>query len=999
MGWGWRPAACGGRGGPARVWAWVCLLAWAGCWAARAEGCGMGELRCHDGSCVSADQYCDGEADCAGSEDEPAHCTQCNRLYYGTVGKTYELQVLWPLQTKRAPVCNLTLVAAGGPHGDLIQLAFHKFTLGKLNSHTDQGCPHGHMQIIENQRIYRPGFWCGDGLGLPMYYSETPSVSVIITRLPTDNDLTALDDFPSYYVKMSYKFLRRGSAVVRYGKEEEPKYLGLRDKTTVCNAFFSNCDQQPCYVQSPNFPGMYPRNTTCYYHLKQTKAPPGKRAIIALSQDDGQLVHIKSQAQPHDTAERHLKLYGDCYYVGDYVRVYDGNSTTSPVLVTFCRGDVVPEIVSSGPDVLIEFTTSPFDRPNHEVPWTHLAGFELKAETRFIPQDAIGEDCRVVIRSSDNSSGWVEGASHSVPPNTTCVWQFLGSHGQVVWITFVYYTRTTQLAKLQGKLCSTQLVIADGEWPEGTSIARHCRDTELRTCHRARRLKEDASVRPCDRNESYVSTGRNLSIQQLFEDGSIVTKVSFLLRYEFVDRRQTGDWVGDPCQRVIRSDGAERGSFTFSAPRDVFLYGRGGRSAVSCSWRLLGAPDQVVRLTITALQTGSSSCRREVNRQTKALRCIPGSPSHMSLSVSEWPWADVELPLACVCTQDEIPLTRESHGPDLTLNMTIRGMLTHEDYSHYSFNASYEFLKAPGCIGATRVLTGAAGEVVASSSSSDTKAKCEGFPWLLKTPPKHALFLTLPRASLDNGTCASDTRLFFHVPGQADPVLGVCPAADPAAAITFFWPPQALGPRTINHPPPAAEDFDLAAREETEAEEKSFKQELDLREPNEQGSSLVVAWQPRSASQLRLRWLTTWTPEEADDLGTFPHFHPEGPGGWTDAHSALQCKELCPELHACIPSELWCDGKQHCPQGSDETVANCLLERVPWLYLTIASLTLLTLLSITVSAVSRHRQQKAKKRQQDARRVSTQESILPPKEKSLSAYALDYTDMDFETTV
>lgn len=80
-------------------------------------------------------------------------------------------------------------------------------------------------------------------------------------------------------------------------------------------------------------------------------------------------------------------------------------------------------------------------------------------------------------------------------------------------------------------------------------------------------------------------------------------------------------------------------------------------------------------------------------------------------------------------------------------------------------------------------------------------------------------------------------------------------------------------------------------------------------------------------------------------------------------------------------------------------MANCLLERVPWLYLTIAALTLLTLFSITVSAVSRIRHKHAKQRQQDARRVSTQESILPPKEKSLSAYALDYTEMDFETTV
>ena len=76
MGWGWRPAECGGRGSPALVWAWVFLLAWAASWAGRAEGCDMGELRCHDGSCVSADQYCDGEADCPGSEDEPDHCTR-----------------------------------------------------------------------------------------------------------------------------------------------------------------------------------------------------------------------------------------------------------------------------------------------------------------------------------------------------------------------------------------------------------------------------------------------------------------------------------------------------------------------------------------------------------------------------------------------------------------------------------------------------------------------------------------------------------------------------------------------------------------------------------------------------------------------------------------------------------------------------------------------------------------------------------------------------------
>ncbi|KAK3849605.1 hypothetical protein Pcinc_043647 [Petrolisthes cinctipes] len=92
--------------------------------------------------------------------------------------------------------------------------------------------------------------------------------------------------------------------------------------------------------------------------------------------------------------------------------------------------------------------------------------------------------------------------------------------------------------------------------------------------------------------------------------------------------------------------------------------------------------------------------------------------------------------------------------------------------------------------------------VVASSSSTDGNSNCEGFaPWLLKTPPRHALYLMLPRASLDNGSCASDTRLFFHVPGEAEPVLGVCPAANPDNTINFFWPPRATALPAPSLPP------------------------------------------------------------------------------------------------------------------------------------------------------------------------------------------------------
>lgn len=38
---------------------------------------------------------------------------------------------------------------------------------------------------------------------------------------------------------------------------------------THCSRIFSDCDRKPCRLQSPNYPGVYPRNLTCYYAIRQ----------------------------------------------------------------------------------------------------------------------------------------------------------------------------------------------------------------------------------------------------------------------------------------------------------------------------------------------------------------------------------------------------------------------------------------------------------------------------------------------------------------------------------------------------------------------------------------------------------------------------------------------------------------------------------------------------------------------------------------------------------
>lgn len=50
----------------------------------------------------------------------------------------------------------------------------------------------------------------------------------------------------------------------------EPKYyLGKLIQGTYCSRVFSDCEKRACRMQSPNYPGIYPRNLTCFYAVRQ----------------------------------------------------------------------------------------------------------------------------------------------------------------------------------------------------------------------------------------------------------------------------------------------------------------------------------------------------------------------------------------------------------------------------------------------------------------------------------------------------------------------------------------------------------------------------------------------------------------------------------------------------------------------------------------------------------------------------------------------------------
>ncbi|GBP78366.1 hypothetical protein EVAR_25702_1 [Eumeta japonica] len=133
----------------------------------------------------------------------------------------------------------------------------------------------------------------------------------------------------------------------------------------------------------------------------------------------------------------------------------------SPVLVRLCGGDAVPDIVSRGPNMLLEFHTSPYDNPFHPVPLSYLPGFELEVQVLYVDKNShsyVREHgrCRFVLRSSDRTSGVLRNPRHSLPPNTSCVYYFQvitdssnefkemrsdkkSRPNEIVWVSFVKY--------------------------------------------------------------------------------------------------------------------------------------------------------------------------------------------------------------------------------------------------------------------------------------------------------------------------------------------------------------------------------------------------------------------------------------------------------------------------------------------------------------------------------------------------------------------------------
>jgi len=237
-------------------------------------------------------------------------------------------------------------------------------------------CKEGYVTLTEPDRPAVGGHWCGHGWGQAVFYSETSRVTLTLTLVNVQgNPGTFAFDF-----RLSYKLLRKRDSIVRYGTTVRPYFRGQLLPGTFCSLIYDACDKRRCALQSPNFPGIYTPNVTCYYAIKQLNAPAGHRAVIQLVQNKDHLIFIRngergrkgmgtfgghgsSLSGPSGEAmdgssgamSSEITVGDNCDASTDHATIYDGYTIRDPVLLRFCGSGKLPVIASSGNELLLEF--------------------------------------------------------------------------------------------------------------------------------------------------------------------------------------------------------------------------------------------------------------------------------------------------------------------------------------------------------------------------------------------------------------------------------------------------------------------------------------------------------------------------------------------------------------------------------------------------------------------------------------------------------------------
>lgn len=320
------------------------------------------------------------------------------------------------------------------------------------------------------------------------------------------------------------------------------------------------------------------------------------------------------------------------------------------------------------------------------------------------------------------------------------------------------------------------------------------------------------------------------------------------------------------------------------------------------------------RLTITRARFGGRPCQNIQNRAGRWHCNNNMGGARSDLRIGELPWPDVSaLPRDCLCSDISGSSTLAPlASPIVEVLFTTLDMGVDQDFRDFYFEGRYEFVM-DGCetVWNDRRLKGRSGEAYLKPTPCAPLIQ----PWLLE-PNTDGGYLVLklkgfwmPTMLQSAPPCPTDARITVYPTNNPSKAKDLCPSGPEVVAFSDGW---------------------------EHASDMTFN-------PVETSKALIIEYRSPLKSGVEV----------------FDYKF-----SWMEVVPGTDCPYICPELQACIPSELWCDGVAHCPSGFDESTTQCKM-RLPLspLHVGIGAAMMTILLSLAAGLAACFRRKRVEKKQ------------------------------------
>ncbi|KAH1016431.1 hypothetical protein HUJ04_007651 [Dendroctonus ponderosae] len=529
----------------------------------------------------------------------------------------------------------------GAPKDWILRVKFNKFKVGNLVNATH--CEGGFMQIVDGNgktdvsNRKEPGMYCGESEQPQTFMSETSFVKMLF-HVENFTDQT--------YFSFDTRAEQQLVVYLRYGQHPElyPNRRGEVVQGSYCERIFKDCRLQTCYVQSPAYPGVYPRNLHCRYYLN-TRLPFIKLYIENEEFNiDGQRCEniMTCPMRPISSGKE------NCPY--DYIKIHDGKNELSPVIGIFCGMGKFPySIIGTSQDLFVEFVTSPAG------PLLNT-GFHFNVGNWPGHVDTAGSrngTCDWLLsseslRASRDSEGIFLSVAHWYPPHTSCTYLMQGEEGEIVRL---YFPRQVLINRIESPIqptdsdCGESLTLYDASWADDSKIIKTFCDTFSKAMEKY----------------NFVSTGNSL----------------FKCDEVFASWKQSKGWMRSPLNTLIYKQ-------------------QHTNEDVSCLYRFVSDKRLFSRviLTITCV-----NFKDNPYNSGPRINCIEDRVDKLVI------WEP--LPPGANSSHSPTPLSKAMHSGDIVsksehLNLQLIVDSTHSAQSYFKqpsplFEATYEFVHGPLC--------------------------------------------------------------------------------------------------------------------------------------------------------------------------------------------------------------------------------------------------------------------------------------------------------------